>query len=168
MVAGFYWKPWFLVTLNYHTVYFSFNRMLWSYCSARSTSHTKMTPCMTTTMKVTTVVLTLWFTYIWIKSSAFNFSVCLCINTCSIFFSGSVRWASKERQIFRQHFRTKGKEFGELQKDVSYLYVTPKVFHFWQIYLHVLSIPNLCMLLFFVNALSSSEWSQCCRQSIGF
>ena len=32
---------------------------------------------------------------------------------------GSVRWASKERQVFRQNFRTKGKEFAELKKDVS-------------------------------------------------
>ena len=39
------------------------------------------------------------------------------IVSCPI--SGSVRWASKERQIFRQNFRTKGKEFAELKKDVS-------------------------------------------------
>ena len=34
-------------------------------------------------------------------------------------FTGSVRWSSKERQIFRQNFRTKGKEFADLKKDVS-------------------------------------------------
>jgi len=39
--------------------------------------------------------------------------------TCINVFSGSVRWASKERQIFRQNFRTKGKEFNEIKKDVS-------------------------------------------------
>lgn len=34
-------------------------------------------------------------------------------------YEGSVRWASRERQLFRQNFRTKGKEFAELQKDVG-------------------------------------------------
>lgn len=34
-------------------------------------------------------------------------------------YEGSVRWASRERQLFRQNFRSRGKEFAELQKDVG-------------------------------------------------
>lgn len=48
----------------------------------------------------------------------FDFIRLTVIGILWILISGSVRWASRERQLFRQNFRTKGKEFAELQKDV--------------------------------------------------
>ena len=34
-------------------------------------------------------------------------------------YSGSVRWTAKERLAFRQAYRTKGKLFSAIQKEVS-------------------------------------------------
>lgn len=48
----------------------------------------------------------------------FDFIRLTVIGILWILISGSVRWASRERQLFRQNFRAKGKEFAELQKDV--------------------------------------------------
>lgn len=69
------------------------------------------------------------------------------LSTVLHFIIGSVRWASKERQIFRQNFRTKGKEFSDLQKDVSF---TPYCYNYFMPGLQDLSY---CWIFLFLRSL---------------